>query len=485
MKKNKKLQKTKRKSVIKNNYSKKLKRRKKILVIKFSPFNFLKIPIIFLLLFLLIAFNLDIYKLKQRFGIINKSYEKYEKYSNINSTCDSFDPLYIFNDRLKNGRKEICNENNTKHICYIENNGIFDKVFKDGVICTMENIVLDPSKFAKTNLIYNGPVDPKNHGFPFLSKGFLNTKCTPNKIRFKYNKDYKAYFESWDYDYNMENESELLEELAPGKTVLLIGRNEGSPNLYHGNCEIINFICMLYLFNLSPEEVQVVIFEGIKIPEDPFYGIYKNIFSIGSEPIYVKNLTKKYKISKAINVPINLDSPLFTFRNIPKCNSTTKTFQIYNDFVDKYLDLKPFKDKFITDNITYYYPIFTIKNHENGIIFKKIVTLQWRKVYPHGRKYQPRILGNAINLTNKLAQALPNDILVRLIDTATLPYKEQISLMRNTDYLIGIHGAGLSLSIFLPKKSIMYEIRNSFKNNLPAFMSTLSGHITHTDIIKS
>ena len=74
---------------------------------------------------------------------------------------------------------------------------------------------------------------------------------------------------------------------------------------------------------------------------------------------------------------------------------------------------------------------------------------------------------------------------MRLIDTATLPYKDQISLMKNTDYLIGIHGAGLSLSIFLPKKSILYEIRNSFKNNLPAFMSALSGHITHTDIIKS
>ena len=158
---------------------------------------------------------------------------------------------------------------------------------------------------------------------------------------------------------------------------------------------------------------------------------------------------------------------------------------MYNDLVDKYLDLKPFEDKFITDNITYYYPDITIKSHKTGIRFKKIVTIQWRKVYPQGRKYQPRILGNAINLTNKLAQALPNDILVRLIDTATLSYKDQISLTRNTNYLIGIHGAGLSLSIFLPKKSILHEIRHNFKNNLPAFLSAISGHTTYTDMIKS
>ena len=233
--------------IIKNNFSKKLKRRTKKSDLKFSPFNFLKIPIIFLFLFLLISFNLDIYKLKQRFGINNKSFEQYEKYSNINSTCDLLDPIYILNERLKNGRNEICNEKKAKHIFYISNQRFYNWATKDGVICTMENIVLDPSKLAKTNLVYIGPVDYKKKGAPVLSKGFLNTKCIPNKINFKYYKFYNSYFDSWDYDCNVENESEILEGLAPGKTVLLIGRNEDSPNLYHGNCEIINFICMLYL----------------------------------------------------------------------------------------------------------------------------------------------------------------------------------------------------------------------------------------------
>ena len=120
-----------------------------------------------------------------------------------------------------------------------------------------------------------------------MHKGFLNTKCDINNAYIPYYNRYSPYFNSWDYDYNIEHENEKLEELAPGKTVFLIARNEDSPNLFHGNSEIVNVLSMLYLFNLSPEEVQVVIYDGIDIPQDPFREIYKNVLSRGREPIYV------------------------------------------------------------------------------------------------------------------------------------------------------------------------------------------------------
>ena len=159
----------------------------------------------------------------------------------------------------------------------------------------MENIVLDPSKFSQRNYVYKGPVDSKYKGFPVLDKGFLSTNCVPNKINFDYNKRmYESYFNSWDYDYNNENEE--LEELAPGKTVFFLSRNQDSPNLFHGNAEIINIISLLYLFNLAPEEVQLVIFSGIEIPNDPFHDMFNDIFKDSFEPIYLNNLKKKYKI---------------------------------------------------------------------------------------------------------------------------------------------------------------------------------------------
>ena len=75
---------------------------------------------------------------------------------------------------------------------------------------------------------------------------------------------------------------------------------------------------MLYLFNITPEDVQIVLLESIEIPyydkenennkdipRDPFYNIYKNMISRVGESIYTRNLKKKYKISKAIHIPIN------------------------------------------------------------------------------------------------------------------------------------------------------------------------------------
>ena len=445
-----------------------------------------KILLNFLILFLyVISLNHKTNDLKNKLRKNISEYETYDKNFTGNSTCDLLDPINLFNLRLKNGPIEICNQPNTKHICYSNNNGTFNDILmvKNGLICIMENIIIDPSKSKQTGLIYKGPCDHEHKGYPILSKGFIKTKCTPKKIEFELNEIYESYLNSWDYDYNVGNES--LEELSPGKTLFLLSRNQDSPNLYHGSCEIINVISMLYLFNLSPEEVQVLFMESIEIPEDPFYDLYKYIISRGGKPLYLKNLKKKYKISKAIHVPIILDSTAFTFLMPFNCSSITKTYQLYNDLVDKYLNIYPYKDKFISENQIFYYPEKTIKNHEKNINFTKIITIQWRRLWPKGRKSQTRLLDNGPQLASKLAYFLPNNFLVRLINTAALSIEEQISVMRSTDYLIGIHGAGLSLSIFLPKRAIYHEISKSKKRNLIRVMSSMSGHISYSDIIKS
>ena len=149
------------------------------------------------------------------------------------------------------------------------------------------------------------------------------------------------------------------------------------------------------------------------------------------------------------------------------------------------MDIKPFKDTFITDNEIFYYPKLVLKNHESNIKFDKIVTIQWRRVWPKKRKGQFRILNNGPQLTDKLASALPKNILVRLINNAKFTMEEQISLMRSTDYLIGIHGAGLSLSMFLPHDSILHHTKSNKKRSVLSLMSVLSGHRTYVDQINN
>jgi hypothetical protein len=238
------------------------------------------------------------------------------------------------------------------------------------------------------------------------------------------------------------------------------------------------------LFHLNPERIQIIFLESMTLNNHPLYELYKNIVSRGSEPIFIRNLKNKYFISSAFHIPINWDSGAFIIKKFHNCKYSTKTYKLLNDLINKYMKLPDFKDIFISDNKTYYYPQKVIKNYKSNIVFKKAVTIQWRKVWPIGRKGQRRILGNGKELADKLASFLPKNILIRLVNTADVSISKQISIMRKTDYLVGVHGAGLCLSVFMPNESILHEILPRKYNGLLTLMSSLSGHKTYSDLIK-
>ena len=149
------------------------------------------------------------------------------------------------------------------------------------------------------------------------------------------------------------------------------------------------------------------------------------------------------------------------------------------------MNIQKYVDSFKSDGEIFHYPKSVIESHESNIEFTKIITIQWRRVWPKGRKGQQRILGNGPELANKLASRLPKNFLVRLIDTARLPIAEQISILRNTDYYVGMHGAGLCLSIYSPNHCIFHEVLPAGNMNGLLLMAALSGHKTYSDIINS
>lgn len=436
--------------------------------------------------FLFLFFGVFIINLKKKNKIyILKNYLKIKKSirPNNNNYCDNLDPIRLFKLRLKSEPITICQNEKSRHVCYKNNNGYYNNIFyeKNGVICRMENIVLDPSKSKRTNIIYKGPVDKINRGRPILSKGFLNMKCKNKKEFQNYSRLYKSYFLSWNYTYD---NSEELEELSQGKTIFLISRNQDSPNIFHGISELINTISIIDLFDLNPENIQIIFLESMTLNNDPFYDLYKNIISRGGEPIFIKNLKKKYHITNAFHIPINLDSGAFITKKFQNCNHSTNAYKLLNDLVNRYMKIPDFKDSFISDNNIYYYPEKVIKNYKSNIIFSKTVTIQWRKVWPKGRTGQRRILANGKELADNLASILPKNILIRLVDTASVSISEQISIMKKTDYLVGIHGAGLCLSVFMPHESILHEIIARKYISVVTLMSALSGHVTYSDLIR-
>ena len=247
----------------------------------------------------------------------------------------------------------------------------------------------------------------------------------------------------------------------------------------------MNALSIMYALDIKPENIQIIFLESIEIRNDPFYDLYKNLISRGGDPFHIRTLNKKYHVTSAIHIPLNWDSPCFIRSGIPTCQYPSLAYKYLNDLIDFYMDIKPYQDSFISDNDVYYYPKSVVEHHKQNKPFKKIVTFQWRRVWPRGRAEQQRILGNGPELVEKLSKKLPEDILIRLIDTAGLSISEQISIMRNTDYFIGVHGAGLFLGIFTPNSCPFHEVLPASNMNGLLLMGALSGHRTFSDVIQS
>ena len=307
----------------------------KINHIKFKVIEKLLILILLSFLFFLVKNNSSVRRINNNYVNEIKNFQKLRNspvnYDNskINSQCLKYDPINMLDKRLKSEPFIMCQNNYSFHICYKESENLLN--VKNGVVCKMENIIIDPSKSKDSGFTYNGPVDNEYNGYPILSNGFFNMKCKDNKTMENYAEQYKTYFNSWDYDYkdNMEGE----EELAPGKIVFFMSRDQDSPNLFHGTSDLVNAVSIMNILNINPEDIQIVFLESIIIIDDPLYDLYEKIVSRGGKPIYIRNLRKKYHISKAIHIPINWDSPCYISLGPLSCEYPTKTYKFLNSLV--------------------------------------------------------------------------------------------------------------------------------------------------------
>ena len=127
-----------------------------------------------------------------KFITLNKKEKEKDKdiYQNLqisnsedDKKCYELDPINIFENRLKNGPTTLCKNGNSEHVCYFSRNVIYKEKYhiKNGVICKMNNIILDPTKSQQSGYIYKGPVDTKNGGSPILLNGFFNMNIIMKK----------------------------------------------------------------------------------------------------------------------------------------------------------------------------------------------------------------------------------------------------------------------------------------------------------------
>ena len=400
------------------------------------------------------------------------------------SECEKYDPYFLFQSRFYEDPIYLCKNDDSEHLCYINTNIL--NVVKNGLTCKMKNFILNTSKWKSEDQNYINDNFNKSNESLFLDNGFFNMKCKKQEKKEVFSPKYHSYLNAWNYSLHprkQEQYDNIIEELSSNKTILFVNRNKNTFNIFFSMCAVMNALLLIEHYNLNPDNIQVIFIESIEIKFDPLYDMYKNIISRGIEPIHISQLAKQiYHVTEAFYVPINWDSPLFTkYHLVDKCDISTKGYIYFNDLVNKYMKITFFNDPEKYDNETYYYPK-AIK-YPNSPIYTTFLTFQWRKVWPKGRKGQERLLGNGIEIIEKLYEVLPKTTLIRLVDTSQLSINEQISLMKKTDYFIGIHGAGLALSAFMPNTSILNEISNKFQSDNLLIVSKLSGHKTYSDYL--
>jgi hypothetical protein len=74
-----------------------------------------------------------------------------------------------------------------------------------------------------------------------------------------------------------------------------------------------------------------------------------------------------------------------------------------------------------------------------------------------------RVLANEQEVVNMLRQG--NLVNINVIDSSKMSFKEQLTLIRSTNVLVGVHGAGLMLIMFAAEEAVLVEIHPSYRQD--------------------
>lgn len=201
----------------------------------------------------------------------------------------------------------------------------------------------------------------------------------------------------------------------------------------------MNMFLVYEILGLQPSEVQVMLFD--RFNDGPYQELIQRAFS-PSHPVLRHT---HYQTGKVLfrRLVFHLESPaglIFPKVSRPgplRCRRTG-LFDSYRRFVLQSFDLLQVDPPAIPS-----------------------VTLTLRHRTPE--KNVGRVMANEQEVVEVLRSG--NMIDVRVVDTATMKFSEQLKLIRSTNVLIGIHGAGLMLIMFAAEEAVLVEVHPSYRQD--------------------
>ena len=219
----------------------------------------------------------------------------------------------------------------------------------------------------------------------------------------------------------------------------LLARDEDCENSFHSTADFMNIFLVMSALNLDPENQQLMLFD--KHPDGPYMELYSKAFSKKYPVIrndhYGNKIILFKKLIFHLESPAGLIFPKVARPDPLKCFSTS-FFQAYRKYILNSFDLYDVVPPSIPT-----------------------VTLSLRHRTAH--KNVGRILANEEEVTNVLREG--NMMNLNVVDFAKISYGEQLRIIRNTNVLIGVHGAGLMNIMYAAEEAVLLEIHPSYRQD--------------------
>ncbi|XP_014781318.1 uncharacterized protein LOC106877045 [Octopus bimaculoides] len=310
-----------------------------------------------------------------------------------------------------------------------------------------KNIVLNPSKNAE----FVQETTDKQWTAPkkiVFSDGYFSVKCKKKpSYEFRGNNHLNKWFSVTQFQPDIIKTVKIEPRLT-----IAIERYEYA-NLFHSMTDFYNAFLMMKIFNSTPAETNILLLDNH--PKGLLISIWYQLFN---NVIFAKDIKEPTTYNNLIWSIMGYNSPLYPCGKTPILSQIA--FSILNDWTPLWMYTNSLVS-YLSNFKKFFLGQYHIRDYKNLNCQNLSVLFIWRRDYISHIHNPSGLITRKIKNENELSVTIQNLLkghLVRGVQLDKLPVKEQLTLISTTDILIGMHGAALSFSLFLPDHAALLEL---------------------------